>query len=284
MVDMSSEFIAKLEERWKAGKLLCVGLDSDFLKLPESITREHESSEEALFVFNRAIIDATADSACAFKANPAFYEAESDQGVRALKRTSEYLKEHYPEIPVILDAKRADIGNTNDAYARAIFDELQMDAVTVHPYLGKESLKPFLDRKDKGILVLVKTSNPGAGEFQDLPAGEAGEPLYAVVARHVAQKWNENGNCGAVVGATYPEELSTVRKIIGDMPILVPGIGVQGGDVGKTVRAGKAKRSFGLIINASRSVIFAGSGDDFADAARISAESLSAEIRAALTL
>ncbi len=279
---MSSEFIAKLNERWKEGKLLCVGLDSDFSELPESITHAHDIPEEALFVFNRAIIDATADLVCAFKLNSAFYEAEGDQGIHALKRTAAYLKEQYPKIPVILDAKRGDIGNTNEAYARAIFDDLQMDALTVHPYLGKESLKPFLDRKDKGVFVLVKTSNPGSGEFQNLKIAESGEPLHAVVAQHVAKEWNKNANCGVVVGATYLEELKIVREIALDMPILAPRVGAQGGAVEKTIAAGKGKRSFGLIVNSSRGIIFAGSGDDFADAARKAAKSLSEAIQKAL--
>lgn len=277
---MTSEFMLKLEARFLAQKLVCVGLDSDIAKLPQGLLAEHASPEEALFVFNRGIIEATADLVSAFKPNAAFYEAEGEAGYRALKRTAEYLKEHYPEIPLILDAKRADIGNTNESYARGIFDDLLMDAVTVHPYLGKEALAPFLARKDKGIFVLVRTSNPGAGEFQDLTV--EGMPLYQRVARNVAEKWNGNGNCGVVVGATYPEELSMVRGIVGDMPILVPGIGAQGGDVAKTVSAGKGKDSFGLVINSSRGIIYASGGADYADAARKAAEALSDSIRAAL--
>ena len=263
-----------------AQKLVCVGLDSDIAKLPEAVKAEYSSPEEALFVFNRSIIEATADLVSAFKLNAAFYEAEGEAGYRALKRTAGYLKEQYPEIPVIFDAKRADIGNTNEAYARAIFDDLLMDAVTVHPYLGKEALAPFLARKDKGIFVLVRTSNPGAGEFQDLVVD--GLPLYQKVARNVAEGWNGNGNCGVVVGATYPEELKAVREIVGNMPILVPGIGAQGGDIAKTVSAGKGKSSFGLVINSSRGIIYASQGADYADAARKATEALSDFIHTAL--
>lgn len=278
---------AKLEERWKAGRFACVGLDSDLGKLPLSVTREHESAEDALFVFNRAIIDATAGFSCAFKPNSAFYEAEGEAGYRALKRTAAYLKDEYPDIPVILDAKRADIGNTNEAYARGIFDDLLMDAVTVHPYLGAEALRPFLDRKDKGIFVLVKTSNPGSGEFQDLPVGglsaQAGEKLYEKVARQVAGSWNGNGNCGAVVGATYPAELAAARAILGEMPILVPGVGKQGGSAAEAVAAGRAKGSPGLVISSSRGILYASSGEDFAEAAGREAQALSREIEAALS-
>jgi orotidine-5'-phosphate decarboxylase len=170
------------------------------------------------------------------------------------------------------------LANTNEAYARAIYDELQMDAVTIHPYMGKEAAKPFLDRKDKGVIVLVRTSNPGAAEFQDMKM-ENGEELYKTVARHVADSWNENGNCAVVVGATYTEELKAVREIVGEMPILIPGIGVQGGDTAKTVSAGKAQESFGMVINSSRGIIFASSGEDYAEAAGKAAQALGEEIR-----
>jgi orotidine-5'-phosphate decarboxylase len=179
---------------------------------------------------------------------------------------------------VILDAKRADIGTTNLGYVQAAFDIIGVDAITVHPYLGKEALAPFLARKEKGIIVLAKTSNPGAGEFQDLPVGDLQEPLYQVVARHVAQNWNANGNCALVVGATYPADLKKVRAIIGDMPILIPGIGVQGGEIAATVAAGKDSRGWGMIINSSRGVIFASKEDDFAQAARRATKELRTEI------
>lgn len=277
-----SEFVAKLERLWSMGNFVCVGLDSDFSKIPQSLKDSVPSSptyiEEVMVRFNQAIVDATHDLVCAYKPNSAFYEAQGDQGMRALARTVKYIKEHYPDVPVILDAKRADIGNTNDGYVQAAFDTLGADAITVNPYLGKEALKPFLDRKDKGIIVLARTSNPGAGELQDLPVGASQEPLYKVIARNVSEFWNKNGNCALVVGATCPRELAEVRGIVGDLPILIPGIGAQGGEVEATVNAGEDSRTGGMIINSSRGIIFASKGADFAEAARKSTEQLRAEI------
>jgi orotidine-5'-phosphate decarboxylase len=270
-------FITKLEQCWQLGKFVCVGLDPEYDRLPESL-KVSRSIEDTLFVFAHDIIDATHDLVCAYKPNSAFYEALGNQGLQALTRTVRYLKECYPHIPIILDAKRADIGNTNLGYVTAAFDLLGVDAITVHPYLGKEALLPFLARKDKGILVLAKTSNPGSGEFQDLLVGEAREPLYQVVARSVAENWNTNRNCGLVVGATYPHELQRVRQIVGDMPLLIPGIGAQGGDVAATVKAGRDSRGWGMIINSSRSIIYASKCEDFAQAARKAVLELSAEI------
>lgn len=270
-------FIAKLEQCWQQNTLVCVGLDSDYAQLPASV-KQGRSIEDAVFAFNREIIDATHDLVCAYKPNAAFYEAQGDNGLRALMQTVHYIHEVYPHIPVILDAKRADIGSTNLGYAAAAFDIIGADAITVHPYLGKEALAPFLVRKEKGIIVLAKTSNAGASEFQDLRVGDAGEPLYQVVARHVAQSWNTNGNCAVVVGATYPADLSKVRAIIGDMPVLIPGIGTQGGEVAAIVNAGKDSRGWGMIISASRSIIFASKERDFARAARHATEQLRVEI------
>lgn len=234
---MSTSFLDKLTAKWEEGKFVCVGLD------------------KGDFEFDKNIIDQTSDLICAYKPNAAFYKEAN------LQKTVSYIKSAYPDIPIILDAKRGDIGNTNEAYAKAIFDDLGVDAVTVNPYLGKESLQPFLDRADKGIIVLVKTSNPGAGEFQDLQVYDPersreadGKPLYQVVAEHV-KDWGSN--LGVVVGATYPEELKKVREIVGDMPILVPGIGTQGGDLEGTLKNGLNSKKQGLIINSSRGVIFA---------------------------
>lgn len=270
-------FISKLEQCWKQGNFVCVGLDSDYNFIPTAL-KSKASVEEALYIFNRDIIDATHDLVCAYKPNAAFYEVQGDAGLRALIRTVHYLKETYPHIPIILDAKRADIGSTNLGYVQAAFDLIGVDAITVHPYLGKEALAPFLARKEKGIIVLAKTSNPGASEFQDLPVGDSREPLYQVVAHHVADDWNTHGNCGLVVGATYPDDLKKVRSIVGDMPILIPGLGAQGGEVEATVTAGKDSRGWGMIINSSRSIIFASKGNDFAQAARKATEELKAEI------
>ena len=270
-------FVSRLEQCWKQDNFVCVGLDSDYNHIPESV-KSLDSVEEALFVFNREIIDATHDLVCAYKPNAAFYEMQGDVGLRALTRTVRYIRETYPHIPIILDAKRADIGSTNLGYVKAAFDIIGVDAITVHPYLGKEALAPFLARREKGIIVLAKTSNPGSAEFQNLPVGQSQEPLYQVVARNVATTWNSNGNCALVVGATYPAELKKVRAIVGDMPILIPGIGVQGGEVAATVTAGKDSRGCGMIINSSRGIIFASQGPDFAQAARQATEHLRAEI------
>jgi orotidine-5'-phosphate decarboxylase len=275
----SASFVTKLEQHWQQGRFVCVGLDTSYEQLPESI-KQGKSLEDALFAFNQAIIDATHDLVCAYKPNSAFYEAYGDAGYRALIRTIHYIRDAYPRIPIILDAKRADIGSTNLGYVQAAFDTMGVDAITVHPYLGKEALTPFLARKDKGIIVLVKTSNPGAGELQDLLVGDAQEPLYQVIARKVVQTWNDNGNCAIVVGATYPAELQRVRAIVGNMPILIPGIGAQGGDIAAMVSAGKDSRGWGMIINASRSIIFASNRNDFAQAARKATEALSREINA----
>ena len=270
-------FVSRLEQCWNQDNFVCVGLDSDYNHIPESV-KSLDSVEETLFVFNRDIIDATHDLVCAYKPNAAFYEMQGDAGFRALVRTVRYIRETYPHIPIILDAKRADIGSTNLGYVKAAFDIIGVDAITVHPYLGKEALAPFLARREKGVIVLAKTSNPGSAEFQNLPVGETQEPLYQVVARHVATTWNSNGNCALVVGATYPAELKKVRTIVGDMPILIPGIGAQGGEVAATVIAGKDSRGRGMIINSSRSIIYASQGPDFAQAARKATENLRAEI------
>ncbi len=246
----------------KNNSLLCVGLDSDIEKIPEHIRNgEHPQS-----TFNKAIIDATADLVCAYKPNSAFYEARGIAGLEALKITCDYIKDKYSEIPIILDAKRGDIGNTNVGYIKFAFDYLRCDGITLHPYLGKESLKPFFDQVEKGIFILCRTSNEGAGEFQDLIIDN--KPLYQIIAEHAGKEWNYNGNCGLVVGATYPDELKVVRHIVGNLPLLIPGIGAQGADVEKTVKAGVDSEGLNAIINSSRGIIFASSGANFAEKAR----------------
>lgn len=215
----------------KNNSLLCLGLD------------------QGEFEFNKNIIEQTYDLVCAYKPNFAFYEALGVKGWANLKKTVEYLRQKYPEIVTIADAKRADIGNTNAGYVKSIFDDLGFDAVTVNPYFGREALQPFLDKKDKGIIILCKTSNPGSGEFQDF--------IWERVATNVAREWNKNDNCLLVVGATYPEELAKIRQIVGEMTLLVPGVGAQGGDVAKTLRAGLNSNQAGMIINSSRGIIFA---------------------------
>lgn len=264
------DFRQLLEAQWSQKKFLCIGLDSDFEKIPASL--RERGAYEGILAFNRAIIDTTKGVACAYKPNSAFYEAHGDVGLAALRATILYINEQAPSVPVILDAKRADIGNTNEGYAASAFDHLHADAITVHPYLGAEALAPFLERKEKGVIVLCRTSNEGAGEFQDLPVD--GEPLYMRVAQQVKDTWNTLGNCSLVVGATYPEELAKVRALVADMPILIPGIGAQGGDIEKTVAAGKDARGAGMIIAASRAIIFASQGEDFAQAAGTKAQEL----------
>jgi orotidine-5'-phosphate decarboxylase len=241
-------FKAKLDRAIdRTDSLLCIGLDPDRTKLPPHTGQ---------FEFNRRIIDATADLASVYKPNPAFYEALGLPGIQALKDTCDYLRQHHPDTPIIIDSKRADIGNTNQGYTEYIFDYLGADAVTVPPYMGGESLAPFLDRADKGIIVLCRTSNPGAGEFQDLRVD--GKPLYRAVARAAAGPWNKHGNIALVVGATYPRELGAIRELVGpEIPILVPGVGAQGGSVADLVPAGLGARGRGIMVNASRGVIFA---------------------------
>jgi orotidine-5'-phosphate decarboxylase len=271
-----------LRAQWDKGNFVCIGLDSELGKIPES-ARVHmfssiDTDVEATMVnFNIKIVEATKELVCAYKPNLAFYIAHGDTGIRALRRTIEFIHDNAPDIPVILDAKFADIGNTNNGYVQFAFEYLGADAVTVNPYLGREALQPFLDCKDKGIIVLCCTSNPGGGEFQNLkvvvdnprPPGLCMEcdtgyslvPLYQHIAKNVTERWNENDNCLLVVGATYPKELAEVRAIVRDMPILIPGVGAQGGDVEETVKAGKDSCNQGMIINSSRSIIFPASGD-----------------------
>lgn len=267
-----------LKAQWDAGRFLCVGLDSDFEKIPEAA--RVGGVQETFVTFNRAIIDATKDITGSYKLNAAFYEARGDEGWKALRQTIQYIHDTTPEIPVILDAKRADIGNTNLGYVDAFFNHLNVDAITVPPYLGRDALEPFLDKKDKGIIVLCRTSNKGSAEFQDLDVG--GQPLYKVVARHVVEEWNKNGNCGLVVGATYPEEMKEIRSIAPELPFLIPGIGAQNGDLGRSVQCGRDARGKGLIINASRVIIFASPDKGFPEAARAKAAELNREITEAL--
>src|SRR6185312_8012562 len=255
-------------------KYLCIGHDPDLQKIPQAKT-----PAEAIIAFNRAVIDATKDIVCAYKPNSAFFEAYGEEGFAALRETCAYILSEAPKTAIILDAKRADIGNTNAGYVSYAFEQLRADAVTLHPYLGAEALQPFLDRKDKGLFILCRTSNPGAGEFQDLDIG--GEPLYMCVARNVANTWDRSGNCGLVVGATYPEEIANVRKIAPELPFLIPGVGSQGGDLEASVKAAENARG-GFVISVSRAVLYASSGPDFAQAAGEKASEYHQAIQAAL--
>ena len=243
----------------KNRSLLCVGLDPDPALLPKvSLSR-----------FNRAIIDATSDLVCAYKPNLAFYEALGIEGLKVLEETIKYIPDY---IPVIGDAKRSDIGNTAKAYAKALFVTSGFDAATVNPYLGFDSIEPFIRYEDKGIFILCRTSNPGARDFQDL-SDAGGRPLYETVARK-ASEWNVHGNIGLVVGATYPRELEEIRRLCPEMPLLIPGIGAQGGDLAQVVKNGVDAMQERAIIAVSRQVLYASAEDDFAEAARRSAQEL----------
>lgn len=232
--------------------LLCVGLDSDIHALPERF----KTSATPQLDFNQWIIDQTHEYACSYKLNSAFYEARGAKGWDEMAQTVAYLQAHHPEIFTICDAKRADIGNTNRGYVEAIFDEIGFDAITLHPYLGGKALAPFLERDDKVSIILCRTSNPDSAELQGLNIDS--KPLWQHIAEHVAHDWNAHKNCMLVMGATYPDELKMVRQIVGDdLPFLVPGIGTQGGDIQATVRSGQNTHGGGLLINASRGIIFA---------------------------
>ncbi len=234
----------------KINSLLCVGLDPDFEKLPEKF----KSLQNPQFEFNKWIIDETHEYAAAYKPNTAFYEARGDKGIQELKLTMDYLNKNHPDIFTILDAKRADIGNTNNGYAAFAFDWLSADAITLHPYLGEEALEPFLKRKDKVSIILCRTSNLGASEIQDLEVG--GKPIWQIVAERVGEVWNKNKNCMLVVGATYPEEMKKIRDLVGDMTLLVPGVGLQGGSVEEVIKTGLNSSGLGLIVSSSRGIIF----------------------------
>jgi len=241
----------------KNKSLLCVGLDPDPELMPGKVS---------VLEFNKAIIDATSDLVCAYKLNLAFYEALGDEGLDALKRSIKYIPD---DIPVIGDAKRGDIGNTAKAYARAIFSNYNFDATTVNPYLGFDSIEPFIQYRDKGVFILCRTSNAGAVDFQALrcEVEDGHRPLFELVALKASQ-WNTYGNIGLVVGATYPEELRLIRNSHPDMPLLIPGIGAQGGDIASAVRYGVDAQGEKAILNSSRQIIYASRGKDFAQAAR----------------
>ncbi len=280
-----ADFAARVREAAERNdSLLCVGLDPDLTRFPGALRERHGDDLAGLIVaFNRAIVAATSDLVCAYKPNLGFYMAYGLAGLEALARTREIIPR---DIPAILDAKVNDIGHTATAYAAGYFERFGFDAVTASAYLGSDGLRPFFAHRGRGVLILCRTSNPSAGELQDLPvAGPDGDPaarpLYEVMARRIA-RWAEEfgarGDCGAVVGATYPRELAIVRAILPDAPILIPGVGAQGGALAETVRAGTDARGHGAIVNASRGVTYASTGADFAEAARRVALDLRAAI------
>ena len=261
-------FIEKLRHRWQqANSLLCVGLDPDPAKFPDAFVGD----DDALFAFCRDIADATARYACAFKPQIAYFAAHNG-GESQLQRLTAHLNAAHPDVPVVLDAKRGDIGSTAAQYAVEAFDRFGADAVTLNPYMGRDSAQPFLQRNDRGCVFLCHTSNPGARDFQELDVG--GEPLYQRIARTIANDWNADGNCALVVGATFPGELKVIRGIVGDMPLLIPGVGAQGGDVEAVVRNGVTVDGSGLMINSSRGILYASQGADYAAAAGEAARAL----------
>ncbi len=278
MNSRSNTFNQQLQSAWASqGSMLCVGFDPDPKRLPPSL----QGNPEGIYEFCREIADATADLVCAFK--PQFAYFASQRAEAQLEKLIQHLKDKYPHIPVILDSKRGDIGSTADHYALEAFDRYGADAVTVNPYMGFDTIEPYLKHTGKGVIVLCRTSNPGGSDLQFLNVAPNGEPLYLHVAKLAAQKWNQSGQISLVVGATFPEEISKVRAIVGEMPLLIPGIGAQGGDIDATVRAGKIsdKPGTGMIINSSRAILYASSGSDFAEAARMVAMSTRDALRAA---
>jgi orotidine-5'-phosphate decarboxylase len=258
------KFVQKLAAACQRNNsILCIGLDPDPEKLPDGVD---------VPTFNETIIDVTKDLVCAYKPNIAFYEAMGTAGLEALKQTCAHVPAH---LPVIIDAKRGDIGNTARAYAKALFEGYGCDAVTVSPYLGRDSLEPFMAYEDKGLFVLCRTSNAGAADFQGtlVKTDEGEKPLYEVVAAKVSE-WNTADNLGLVVGATYPAELKAIRRAYPMMPLLIPGVGTQGGKLSDVCTFGVDKRRERTVVNVSRQVLYSSSGKDWAQAARNAALAL----------
>lgn len=268
-------FNAKLIQAAQKNKsLVCLGLDPDPQLMPKI----------GVFEFNKAIIDATSDLVCAYKPNLAFYEALGIDGLVALHKTVEHIA---GKVPVIGDAKRGDIGNTAKAYAKSLFKVFGFDAATVNPYLGFDSIEPFLSYKDKAAFVLCRTSNPGSADFQDLAcssakAGDRQQPLYKFVAQK-AREWNKADNVGLVVGATYPEELQEVRRLCPNMTLLIPGIGAQGGSLDLAVKYGVDTQGKGALFASSRQILYASRGSDFDKAAREAADKMRRQINQILS-
>ena len=280
MNSRSNTFNQQLQSAWASqGSMLCVGFDPDPKRLPPAL----QGKPEGIFEFCREIADATADLVCAFK--PQFAYFASQRAEAQLEKLIKHLKEKYPHIPVILDSKRGDIGSTADHYALEAFERYGADAITVNPYMGFDTIEPYLKHTGKGVIVLCRTSNPGGSDLQFLNVSPDGQPLYLRVAKLAAQQWNSSGQISLVVGATFPEEIAKVRAIVGDMPLLIPGIGAQGGDIDATVKAGAIsnKPGTGMIINSSRAILYASSGSNFAEAARAVALNTRDALRAAVT-
>jgi orotidine-5'-phosphate decarboxylase len=266
-------FAERLDRAWAhRGSLLCVGLDPEPSRLPESLRDE----PDAIFRFCRSIVDATGDLVCAFKPQIAYFSAHRAE--EQLEALCAHIRDTQPHALLVLDAKRGDIGPTAEQYATEAYVRYGAHAVTVNPYLGTDAVAPFLEHRDRGVFVLCRTSNPGGADLQHLDVG--GAPLYEHVARLVADRWNAHGQCGLVVGATFPAELARIRALVGDLPLLVPGIGAQGGDAATTVRCGATARGDGLIVSSSRAILYASGGEDFAEAARAVALATVAQLAA----
>jgi orotidine-5'-phosphate decarboxylase len=270
-----STFIQTLDHAWHTtNSLLCVGLDPEPSKFPGA----YANRSDAIFDFCKKIVDATAPYASSFKPQIAYFAAHRAE--EQLEQLIAHIHLKHPGLPVILDAKRGDIGSTAEQYAREAFDRYRADAVTVNPYMGFDSIEPYLEHEGKGVIVLCRTSNPGGSDLQFLETG--GRPLYQTVAQLAAEKWNAKGQLGLVVGATFPKEIEVVRGIVGDMPLLIPGIGAQGGDVEATVKAGRTAAATGMLINSSRAILYAGKGDDWVEAAAQAAKDTRDRINAFL--
>lgn len=266
-------FLERLRQVWRSkNSLVCVGIDPELAKIPAYL---HDEANPYL-AFGIGIVDATAPYVCAFKPQAAHFAAVGAED--QLAKLIAYIQRHYPAIPVILDAKRGDVGSTAALYAKEVFERYGADAVTVNPYLGYESISPYLEYTDRGVIVLCRTSNPSSDWIQAVPLNN--EPLYLSVARKV-REWDKNNQCMLVTGATFPEELGRVRRVIGDMPLLVPGVGAQGGDVESVVKMGLDDDGYGLCISSSRGIIYAGNGSDFAEQAAVAAKKLRDQINEA---
>lgn len=254
-------FTETLERAWaSSNSMLMIGLDPD----PQRFPAELQGHPDAIFEFCRSIVDMTAQYACGVKPQIAYFSAQRAEA--QLERLCEYIHENHPGLPIVLDAKRGDIGSTAEQYAREAFERYQADAVTVNPYMGFDTIEPYLAWKSKGVIVLCRTSNKGGSDLQFIESKD-NTPLYLHVAGLVADTWNTNGQCALVVGATFPEEIAKVRERVGDMPLLIPGIGAQGGDIPSTVLAGRNSKGTGMMINSSRAILYASGGDDWREAA-----------------
>lgn len=281
---MKKTFIEMIKAKWQEGKFVCIGLDIDLEKVPSGFF-PNNSEQERMELFAKRIIKSTLNVVCCYKINSAFYEAYGSKGMEAIQAIISYIKKSDRQVnktPVILDYKRADIGNTNEGYAKSAFSFLDADAVTVNPYLGSEAMKPFLECRDKGIIVLCRTSNLGASELQDvhLQTNGASVRVFEHIAITVRDIWNYNNNCLMVVGATVPEQLKAVRSIVPNMPLLIPGVGAQGGTLEDVIENGLDDNGEGVIINNSRGVLYA--SDDFMDftqAARKVVEDMNKKIK-----